>query len=55
MRPTVTDVAWSVCLCLCVCLLDMTMSCAKMDEPIEKPFGMWNRVESSKGDPTTNS
>jgi len=30
---------------LCVdCLLVKTISCAKMAEPIEMPFGMWTRV-----------
>jgi len=37
-RPTVTGVPWSVC------LFDIAMSCAKTDEPIEMPFGMWTRV-----------
>jgi len=40
MRPIVTLCA------LCVCLLDIAMSCAKTDEPIDMLlFGMWTRVE----------
>ena len=30
--------------CLSVCLLDITMSCAKMAELIERTFGMWTRM-----------
>jgi len=45
MRPTATDVAWSVlCVCLSVCLWDVTVSCAKTTEPVEMPPGMWTRV-----------
>jgi len=40
----VACVVWSMCLCLSVCLSDILMSCAKTDEPIEMPFGMWSRV-----------
>ena len=29
---------------LCVCLLAPAVSCAKMAEPIEMPFGVWTRV-----------
>ena len=36
MRPIVTDVAWSVC------LLDVTVSCAETDKPIDMPF--WVRT-----------
>ena len=49
MQPSVAFVARSVCLsvCLSVCvsvfLLGMSVSCAKTDEPIEMPFGMWTR------------
>ena len=43
MQPIATDVAWSVC----VCLLVITISCAKVIEPIEMPmpFALWTRVE----------
>jgi len=30
----------AVSLCVCVSVLVTTMSCAKMDEPIEMPFGV---------------
>ena len=44
MRPIATDVARSVvcmslCVCVCVCVLGVRVSCAKMTEPIEIPFG----------------
>ena len=29
-----------VSVCLCVSLLDTTVSCAKIAEPVEMPFGM---------------
>jgi len=31
--------------CLSVCLLDITVSCAKTEEPIEIPFGLWIQVD----------
>ena len=34
MRPIVANVRWSVCVCLFV----ITMSCAKMAEPVEMLF-----------------
>jgi len=47
MRPITTDgAAWSVgsSVCLAISLSLITMSPAKMAEPIEMPFGMWTRV-----------
>ena len=29
---------------VCVCLLDITMSCAKMAESVNMPFGVWTWV-----------
>jgi len=53
-RPTVTDVAWSVCVracvrvCVCVSImLDTNVSPAKTAEPTEMPFGLWTRVRLS--------
>jgi len=33
---------------LCICLLDITVSCAKTDEPIEMPFGGVDSGEPKK-------
>jgi len=33
-----------VCVSACVCLMDTTVSCANMAEPIEVLFGIWTRV-----------
>jgi len=41
-----------VCLCVAVSLFDITMSCAKMAEPIEMLFGMWTRMSPRVGFPT---
>jgi len=38
----VTDVPWSVC--ISVCLLDIFVSCPRMDELIEMPFGLWTHM-----------
>jgi len=54
MRPIVTHVAWFVC--LSVCLLVTSVSRAKTDEPIEKPFGdvdSWAQGTRWGPDPTT--
>ena len=48
MRYIVTDVPWSLLLSVSVCLLDITMSCARM-EPIEMPFGVLARVSPVNG------
>ena len=40
MRPVVTVVPLSVCL---------TMSCAKMAEPIKVPFRVWTRMDPREG------
>ena len=46
MRPTVTNVLWS----LSLCLLDigLTMSCAETAEPMLMPFGAWTREPCSR-------
>ena len=33
--------------CVSVCPLDLTMSCAKADEPIKMPSGLWTQVGHS--------
>ena len=46
IRPyiTCTECEDVPCWYLSVCLLDTTMSCAKMAEPVKMPFGVWTRV-----------
>jgi len=44
VQPIAADVARPVCLSVCVFLLDVTMSCAKMAEPVEMPFGVCTEV-----------
>jgi len=39
MRPIVAGVPQSVSFSVCVCPLDMTMSCARISEPIKMPLG----------------
>ena len=40
---------------MAVSLFDITMSCAKMAEPIEMLFGMWTRMSPRVGFPTPQS
>jgi len=52
MQLVVTNVAWLVSVGLSVSLLDMSMTPAKMAEPIEMLFWLWTRGgQSNYGGP----